>query len=284
MDKTGSNARGYRRILSFILDVFFVNFIKSLLTQLFIFSRSNIVRMQEFMNNFRELFGTVDLTRLKDFHIRYIANNSKIFEYIFYVLLIVSLSGVVYSFLCTVFLNSATFGQKIMSLKVVDAKRREKPSAPKLFLRSVVAPLPMTFTFLIFVSFGLGFLNFHLYVPENSWPIIMLCRLTDLSSHYYLLATLLAFFMIFWYGLYYISDRLIFSDFISSTRVIEVSKYGENLGSTDRDFVYFGDKLIGLLERANVFLFGLLRKAIGYLGSKFRGRSGGDRTGGGGKN
>ncbi|MDR1494853.1 MAG: RDD family protein [Rickettsiales bacterium] len=271
MSGTGRSARGYRRILSFVLDVFFVNFLKSLLIQIFIFSRPNIARTQEFVNNFIELFGKVELTGLKDFHLRYIANNSQIFDYIFYILLIVSFSGVIYSFLCTVFLRSATFGQKIMSLKVVDAKDNEKPNVFKLLVRSILIPLPLTVTFLISVSFALSLVNFHLYVPENTWPIMILCRLTSLSDHYYVLATLLVFFAVFWYGIYHLSDRLIFSDILSFTRVIEVSKYGEQVVSKyDRDFVYFGDKLVGFLERTNIFLFGLLRRAIGYLGNKFR--------------
>ncbi|MDR2777277.1 MAG: RDD family protein [Rickettsiales bacterium] len=278
MNKISHNARSHRRILSFILDVFFVNFMKSLLIQLFVLSRSKIIEIQEFMDNFKELFGKVGMAEIKDFHVRYVANNSHIFNYIFYALLIISITGIVYSFLCTALLGSSTLGQKIMSLRVTSAGSEGKPGILRLLARSILVPLPITTTLLASVFFGLSITNFHLYVPENTWQIVVLARLTALATHYYVIATLFVFFMVFWYGVYYLTDRLTFSDILSLTRIVEIDKYGAPQESgSDRDLVYFGDRIIGFLEKFNVFLFGLLKRVIGYAVSKFKGSGARDK-------
>ncbi|MDR1425418.1 MAG: RDD family protein [Rickettsiales bacterium] len=281
MKETNCNARGYKRIISFVLDVFFVNFIKTLLIQLLILSRPKIIQLQEFWNNFVELFGKVSIVEIKDYHLRYIVNNSRIFNYIFTALLIISFSGVIYTFLSTVFLNEATLGQRIMSLRVVDRKDNgKKPGILKLLARSILVPLPLTNTVLFLVSFGLHFLNFQLYAPENNWQITAMVKLTNLAEHLYIIGTILCFFAVFWYGVYYLTNRLIFSDILSGTRVIEIDKYGIPQGNTtDKDFVYFGDKFIGLLEKLNMFLLGLLKKAFHYIGAKFKGFRGGKNGG-----
>ncbi|MDR2077598.1 MAG: RDD family protein [Rickettsiales bacterium] len=270
MDKLGTNARSHKRVLGFFIDIFFVNFLKTFLIQIFVLSRSKIVVIQEFLDNFENLFGKVELAKLKDHHIRYIVNNSTIFDSLFYVVVIMSFTGMLYNFICTFFLNSSTFGQKILSLKVVDAKKDKKPGFVQLLIRAILVPFPLVMVFLFFVLACLFFINFHIYAPPVNWKVLLLIKLAKLTEYQYVATTILVFFIIFWYNTYYLTNRLIFTDILSLTRVIETK--GRSIsGKNNKDFVYFGDKFLGLIEKFNNFLIRLLRGALHYLKDKFSG-------------
>jgi hypothetical protein len=270
VDKLENNARGYRRALSFFIDVFFANFLKTMFIQTFVLSKSKIVVIQEFIDNFKDLFGKVELAKLKDYHIRYIVNNSQVFDSLLCVLVIMSFTGMLYNFLCTFFLNSSTLGQKILSLRVVDVNKNKKPGFVKLLFRAILVPLPFVTTFLFVIFSCLFFINFHIYAPSTSWRISLLIKLVKFAEYQYLAVTILIFFIIFWYNSYYLTDKLIFTDMLSLTRVVEIKKHSNN-SKNNRDFVYFGDKLLSLIEKFNNFLVKLLSNVLKYLKDKLSG-------------
>jgi hypothetical protein len=107
-----------------------------------------------------------------------------------------------------------------------------------------------------------------MYAPTINWRISLLVKLVRLAEYQYLAATVLVFFTIFWYNTYYLTDRLIFTDILSLTRVIEIKRHRIH-GENEKDFVYFGDRLLGSVERFNNFLAKFLTKVLKYLGEKF---------------
>lgn len=256
--------------MSFLIDSIFVNFLKSLLIQVLILTKKNVTLIEEFTENFKDMFGSVTLTKLKDYHIRYIATN-RVFTFFVLTVLIMCVGGIIYDFLCTLLWNSSTIGQKIMSLKVVNRRNNERPNALKLLLRALLVPLPLITIFLMIIFQFLSFINFHNYAPRSTLLLRIMISLTVLTNPY-LLATILAFFAVFWYNSYYLTDRLIFSDILSGTRVISTKFHSlaEN-NEEEKDMVYFGDKLLTALERLNRYLFGILKNWCGFLREKFLG-------------
>lgn len=265
-----SNAKWYKRVISFLLDVFFVNFIRTLLIQILVFSKNRAENIKDFYAEFNNLFGHIDITKIKDRHIRYVVNNP-IFIYFLWILFIICVSGIIYGFLCTVFLNSSTLGQKILSLKVVNSKNNEKPNVLKLLIRSILVPLPMIIVFFLVLFQMLSFINFHVYAPRRNIIVISMINFTKIIDPY-VIAVVLIVFVLFWYDIYYITNGLIMSDILSGTRVInskflslEVSK-NEN----SKDFVYFGDKILDGLEKVNGYLFSKVKLSIAYIKDKFK--------------
>lgn len=266
------NAKWYKRVISFLLDVFFVNFIRTFLIQILIFSKKRIVIIKEFYTNFNEIFGRVDITKIKDHHIRYVVNNP-VFIYFLWTLFIMCISGIIYDFLCTTLLNSSTIGQKILSLKVVNSKNNEKPNILKLFIRSVLVPLPIMIIFLLVIFQILSFINFHIYAPRRNFIVISIINFTKITNPY-LIAVALIIFVLFWYDIYYITDGLIMSDILSGTRVVNSKFLSLNVfeNVNNKDFVYFGDKLLDWLEKINSYLFDKVKLSLMYIRDKFKGK------------
>lgn len=267
MENINSNAKGYKRVISFLIDIFFVNFLKTVFLQTFVLSRKKLIIIQEFFYNFKELFGNIEITKLKDFHIRYIVTN-QVFNYFLLAILILCITGILYDFLCTLILNSSTIGQKIMSLKVVNAKNNEKPITLKLFIRAFLVPLPIIIAFLLIIFQFLFLINFHLYAPKNSIILKIIIKMVSWSNPY-ILAIILIFFILFWYNIYYLTNRLILSDILSGTRVISTKfKSFSKKNQNEKDIVYFGDKFLSNLERINAYLFNILKNWIKYIKEK----------------
>lgn len=267
MENINKNAKGYKRVISFLIDILFVNFFKTVFLQIFVLSRKKLIIIQEFFYNFKELFGNIEITRLKDFHIRYIVTN-QVFSYFLIAILILCTTGILYDFLCTLILNSSTIGQKIMSLKVVNAKNNEKPSTLKLLIRAILVPLPIIIAFLLIIFQFLFLINFHLYAPKNSIILKIIIKIVSWSNPY-ILAIILIFFILFWYNIYYLTNRLILSDILSGTRVVNTKfKYFSKNNQNEKDIVYFGDKLLSNLERINIYLVNVLKNWIKYIKEK----------------
>lgn len=270
--KTITNAKWYKRVTSFLLDVFFVNFIRTFLLQLIIFSKKRMIVIKDFFSEFDEIFGRIDITRIKNHHVRFIVN-SPVFIYFLWALFAVCICGIIYNFLCSVFLNSSTLGQKMLSLKVVDAKNGEKPSIFKLLIRSILVPLPMVLTFLLVLFQMLSFVNFHIYAPKRNLVVVSMINLTKITNPY-LIAVVLIIFVLFWYDIYYITDGLIMSDILSGTRVISSKFLSLDVAENEKnkDFVYFGDKFLDGLEKINAYLFGKVKLSFLYIKDKIKGK------------
>lgn len=276
--KLNINAKAFKRMLSFFIDLCFVNFFKVILVQFIVMTKSHTDTFNNFLADFRELFGIVHINNIKDYHIRYFVN-SEVFNYCVQILFILCFTGILYNFLCYCLLNSSTLGQKFLSLKLVDIKNNEKPNIFKMLLKAILVSFPLISLSVLSAFVFLFLIQFHLYAPiENNLAALIIVKITYISNPYIVL-TLAVFFIFFWYGLYFLNtNNLLLSDIISRTKVIDYNKkiiIDKALESgaitvNKKDFVYFGDKVISKLENVNKYLYNVLINGLSFIKNKFK--------------
>ena len=260
--KININAKAFKRVASFFIDNILMNFIVVFFIQMLVFNSSNIKKIAEFGNEFKNLYGSIKLSEIKDYHVRYVVN-SVIFDCFVNCLLITIIVSILYNFLSYLILNSSTIGQKIFSLKVVNIKDNNKPNIVKLFIKSLLVQLPFNIIYIMGTCSMLYLLNFHLYAPMKNITTILLIKITAISN-IYTLGVILLFLFLFWFNIYYICDRLILSDIISRTRVID-SRILDITNTNRKDITYYIDKLFEKLEKINNMLKNQLKKWIEFL-------------------
>jgi uncharacterized RDD family membrane protein YckC len=270
--KIGINASYPKRVFGFSIDISIVCFLRILFMQIFIITEKHSNKIKEFIADFKDLFGTVQLNNIQDQHIRYFVN-SEVFSYCVQALLLACFSGVIYNFLCFVFLKSSTIGQKIMSLKVVNLNNVEKPSVLKLLFRAFLIPFPIIVVSILGMFQFLYMIDFHLYAPiQGNLASNIIVKITYISNPYTMILSAV-FFILFWYGMYLLSDKLLLSDIISRTRVIKINKnynvVNSNVDSV-KDIVYFGDKFISKIEAFTEYLNKKLADNLNYIWKKFK--------------
>lgn len=262
-----NNARAFKRILSFFIDYFFINVLLAFVVQWFIFTNKNIAKINNSINEFKTLFGSIGLTDIKDHHIRFIVN-SPMFSSFICSLLLTFLMAIIYNFVSCLLLNSSTIGQKLLSLRVVNIKNDEKPSKFKLLLRSILVNLPFMIIYIMVICQMLYLVNFHLYAPINGFTTWFLVSMTKISN-IYTIGIILVFFFFFWFNIYYITNRLILSDILSRTRVVNSQIIDIKNNTEQKDFTYYVDKIFDGIEKLNKILMDKVKKWIEYLKNKF---------------
>lgn len=262
-----NNARAFKRILSFFIDYFFINVLLAFTVQLFVFTDNNITKINTSIAEFKTLFGSIALTDIKDYHIRFIVN-SPIFSSFMYSLLLTFLMAIVYNFVSCLLLNSSTIGQKLLSLRVVNIKNDEKPSKFRLLLRSFLVNLPFMVIYVMIICQMLYLVNFHLYAPVNSFGTWFLVSMTKISN-IYTIGIALVFFFFFWFNIYYIANRLILSDILSRTRVVNSYIIDIKNNVEQKDTIYYVDKIFDGIEKLNNILAEKAKQWIEYLKNKF---------------
>ena len=264
MEKTkliNINATSSKRVWGFTVDIFFSNFFRMLFLQIFILSSKRMEEYKYFISNFENLFGNVGFFELKDHHIRYFAE-SGIFKYFVNSLFIVFFTGALYNFLCYVFLGS-TFGQRFLSLRLSNIKDDKKPNIFKALFKAILVPLPFVTVFALSSFTILYLINFHLYIPTKNSKISYIIAKIVAISNPFIAAIAAVFFILFWYGFYYLNTkRLLLSDILSNTRVIDLKKREsinllineKNNLLEKKDFVYALGKALDNVEKFNKFL------------------------------
>lgn len=265
--KVSDNAGAIKRSLGFFIDNIIINFLVALCAKCFIFTKGNIEKINNCMDEFNRLFGSVKISDLKDFHIRYIVN-SDVFKYFLLSVFLVFFVGVIYNFLSYVLLNSSTIGQKIFSLRVVNMKNYDKPNVFKMLLKSILVQLPADLLRIMFIGQLLFLINFHMYAPINNFATLILVKIVSVSN-IYTIGIVSIFFFLFWFDIYYITNRLILSDIISRTRVVN-SKILDFKNKDKKDLVYLFDKFFDMLEKLNSVLKKQLIDWIEFLKSRFK--------------
>jgi hypothetical protein len=268
--RVGTKANYTKRMFGFFIDISIVSFLRILLMQMFVVTEKRLTSIKEFFTNFKDMFGAVELNNIQDYHIRYFVNN-EIFDYCVDALLLACFSGVVYNFLCFIFLNSSTIGQKFMSLKVVNLSDVKKPNIFKLLVRAFLIPFPIIVISVLGMFQFLYMIDFHLYAPiKNNIASYIIVKITYVSNPYVIIL-LAVFFILFWYGMYILTDKLLLSDIISRTKVIKTNNiYDRTSNGSLKDIVYFGDKFISKIEAFTEYLNKKLKNNLNYLKNKLK--------------
>lgn len=262
-----NNAKAFKRVLSFFIDYFFINILVAFGVQKLVFTKKNLESINNTIGEFKTLFGPVGVSDIKDQHIRFIVNSS-VFDCFLYSLLLTFLFAILYNFLSYVFLNSSTVGQKLLSLRVVNMKNDEKPNKLKMLLKSILVQFPFMLIYIMVICQMLYLINFHLYAPMKNIGTIFMINMTKISN-IYTIGIVLVFFFFFWFNIYYITDKLILSDIISRTRVVN-SKIIDINNTNKKDITFYVDKMFDVVEKVNSTLMLWLKKWINYLKSKFK--------------
>lgn len=262
-----NNAKAFKRILSFFIDYFFINVLLAFMVQWFVFTDKNITNINNSIAEFKTLFGSITLTNIKDHHIRFIVN-SPIFSTFVCSLSLTFLMAIIYNFVSCLLLNSSTIGQKLLSLRVVNIKNDEKPNKFKLLLRSFLVNLPFMVIYVMIICQMLYLINFHLYAPINNFSTWFLVSITKISN-IYTIGIALVFFFFFWFNIYYITNRLILSDILSRTRVVNSRIIDIKNNTEQKDATYYVDKIFDGIEKLNKILMEQLKKWIEYLKNRF---------------
>lgn len=262
-----NNAKAFKRIFSCFIDYFFINILLAFTVQWFVFTDKNIGKINTSIAEFKTLFGSIALTDIKDYHIRFIVN-SPIFSCFMYSLLLTFLMAIIYNFVSCLLLKSSTIGQKLLSLRVVNMKNDEKPNVFKLFLRAFFVNFPFMLIYIMVICQMLYLVNFHLYAPINGFGTWFLVSMTKISN-IYTIGIVLVFFFFFWFNIYYITNRLILSDILSRTRVVNSNIIDIKNSADQKDATYYIDKLLDGIENLNKILIEKVKQWIEYLRNKF---------------
>ena len=259
-----SNAGCFKRIFGFFIDSLIITLITTFFTRIFIFTKGNTEAINKSAEEFSLLFGKVSIAGIKDYHIRYIAE-SPFYSSFVSILILSVIIAILYNFLSYVFLNSSTLGQKIFSLKVVNLKNDDKPNTLKLFIRSVLVQFPFKLIYFMIIGQFLYFINFHLYAPRDGIFNNLMIKIASISNVYTIGATVFVLFL-FWYDIYFITNRLIMSDILSGTRVVE-KRASEVVGNINT-FTSVMDGILAYLDKFNDYLRSVLKKWIGIIKRK----------------
>ena len=259
------NAGCFKRIFSFFIDSFVITLITTFIVKMFVFTSSRITEINTARQEFIDAFGVVNIGNIEDYHIRFVVN-SPIYDtfilYIYYIIIV----AILYNFLSYLFFGS-TLGQKLLSLKVVNINNDNKPNCFKLFLKAILVQFPIKLIYLMIIGQLLYLVNFHKYAPLDNISTTILVNITSISN-IYTIGLALFMFLLFWYDIYFITDRLILSDIISRTRVIENKKYKTNQQDTmveKSNFTSIVDWILDNLYKLNNSLKNTLKKWINYL-------------------
>lgn len=259
------NATMFRRGFTFIIDTMFSNIIRVLLLNILVFARSKDIIMS-FIDKFKTNFPDFTLNQLQDFHIRFIAND-KAFNEMFYIMCIILFSGIIYNLLCYFTFKTATIGQKITGLRIIQNNdARSEMSTTQKIARSILNPLPYilgtTFFFFFFVN-TFGFMNF---MPRDT-IIQKIVYLISNISNVYVLTYYFIFIIFIWMNVYIISNRFFPHDIITKTRTVDKYDLVEDIEAItkEKDLVDRIDEFVPFFK--TLFNFGkkIIMKCINIM-------------------
>lgn len=259
------NATMFRRGFTFIIDTMFSNIIRVLLLNILIFTRGRDIIM-EFLNKFKTNFPDFTLGQLQDFHIRFIAND-KAFNEIFYILCIILFSGIIYNLICYFIFKTATIGQKITGLRIIQNNdARSEMSVIQKIARSILNPLPYILGTILFFFFFINTFGFTNFMPRDTL-IQKIVYSVSYISNIYVLTYYFVFIIFVWMNVYVISNRFFPHDIITKTRTVDKYDLVEDIEAItkEKDLVDRIDEFVPFFK--TLFNFGkkIIMKCINII-------------------
>ncbi|MDR0571788.1 MAG: RDD family protein [Rickettsiales bacterium] len=273
-DTQPENAPVTVRILSFIVDVFFANILRTILQSIFV-TRQDILNCRKAIEQFASLFPEFKMSEISDYHVFFFTNNKELFGGFLKVFCIFLFSGIIYNVI-SYLISKKTIGQKLASLRVKNIGDENEPRMYKLMIRSFLTPLPFIVINCLFLGSILNMFGVHKVMLRDRFSLSVLAFIIRISNPF--VAGFIAFvFWLFWYNLYFLTNRMILVDFVSCTRVIDknftLKLTKDTNGKTELVkeaslVVEVGDKLVSNIEKVDNILKQKLLQVLQFLKSK----------------
>ena len=255
------NANAHKRIIAFLIDAFLTSFLRVILQLIFI-PLSLQKEYRTAIKKFTEMFPQITIRTVSSIHINYILT-TPIYTVILRGMLLFTFTGMIYSAISYLVFKQ-TLGQKLLSLKLVNYKDNGTAvSKIQYIFKAILTPFPVIWFAHSLFFFVLYLFNFHMLIPANRLSLKIITFFVKYSNPF-ILMTIATVFLLFWYGLYFITNRTILVDFITRTRIIDIRKTKEYLmNQTGKSLVIeFGDKLIKKMETLNNYITSLNNKCF----------------------
>lgn len=219
------------RFFAFLIDVFFVYLLRYFYISFsFVFWLKKPI--EEFLKRYEMLYGKFNYNNITNIELNYFFN-SVLFKQIIIFIIGIFLIAVLYNLIFFLTKWSATIGQKIMGIYVVN-KNGEKMKSYQAIARSVLLMVPWAFLFVIMFYKTLSDFNLAEQLDKTSFIISI-------------------FIFLSWYDLIFLTkNKLVFHDYITSTRTItkNTEKYLEDQSNSIWKILFpnFGDMYKNLKE------------------------------------
>jgi hypothetical protein len=146
------------------------------------------------------------------------------------------------------------------------------PAMWKLLLKSFFASLPFMVLNCLMFSLVLNVFRIHKLIIAKSISLKIIAMIISISNPF-MVGFILFLVWIFWFNIYFLTNRLIMSDILSGTRVTascdvdyKVDKDGSIVIRPEGEVVLnIGDKVIKYVENLNSFLGKKLAQVLRYL-------------------
>lgn len=240
-----TNASIFKRSFCFTLDLIFANMLRIFFIKIYLlFTQDTILK---FWQNYFKFFKDTNVSAMKDYQIRYIVRDVA-FEKMFYLILIILFSGIVYNFLCYLFFKNRTIGQIITKLEVLN-NNDDKPEMNILqkLSRSILTPLPYIIITTLFMFSALNILNFHQYMQRGDFVRNLSFYLIKYSNVYTLCSFIILVFFV-WLNIYFLTNKFLLHDIITHTRVADKKLYNKELKENFDGFIYVVEKTSSLIK------------------------------------
>lgn len=254
--KFNANASFFKRFLSFFIDATVSGFIKLFVLQYIFFSRSKDIFLN-FFETFGKVFPNLEVNDLQSIHIRYMTS-SKAYEELFIILLSLLTTTLVYRLINYICFKK-TLGQKMLGINVINNKDQEtsKINIFQAISRAFLEFLPGATIFVMVFLMPFNFLNFHRYVVSDSGLVQFFTKLVKFSNIESLF-TFIFIYILFWFNIFFFSNRFFLHDILTNTRVVDTFLIREE-ESMEKRLVNKIDKVIDKLKEINKHCFSMIK-------------------------
>lgn len=267
LEEHNTNASFSKRFLAYFVDVTLIGIIKLIILQFLFIKRSGKIFI-DFFDSFSNLFPNLKVENFKSIHIRYITSNP-VYKEIFIILLILVIATFLYKFVSYIIFKK-TIGQKIFGLVVIDNKNYEnkKINLLQAISRSILESLPSILIFTIAFLIPFNGLNFYRYTINNTGIVGIFTKIMKYCSIDILFAVIFIY-ILFWFNIYFFSNRFFLHDIITRTRVIDKNKINFNSNETTEKKIVDGiNSSFSILNKIRKYCFNLIKNIVNKIFKK----------------
>ncbi len=245
-----TNAGLIKRSLALCMDMMCAGFFRAIILQIVFFTRSRAIFL-DFFEKFDTAYPGFNLAKIHDYEALYITS-SRAFREFLLLIIIGSCVGFIYNLFNFVFFKDGTIGQRIMSLKVVNNRddSQEKLAKWQIVLKSFLSSVVFVIFFDIVLFSGFNFLKLGKYTHTSSKFISFFAKVINVSNVYN--AFLYSMFIIlFWFNLFFFSNRFFLHDIITCTRVVDTQSvyFSKDATSISDGFINMFDRTLNIVKR-----------------------------------